>query len=63
MHSKELKLHNLLSVFGIKQEITPVPMAHVGREWETLSEHIREGVVTPLSLLCVNEYIPKVSLL
>lgn len=63
MHSKELKLHNLLSVFGIKQEITPMAMAHVGREWEILSEHVREGVVIPLPLVCVSEHIPKMSLL
>lgn len=56
-------MHNLLSVFGIKQEITPMAMAHVGREWQILSEHVREGVVIPLSLVCVNEHIPKMSLL
>lgn len=55
MHSKELKLHNMLSVFGIKQEMTPMPMPHVGREWEMLSEHVREGVFILLSLVCVNE--------
>lgn len=55
MHSKELKLHSMLSVFGIKQEITPMPMPHVGREWEMLSEHVREDVAILLFLVYVNE--------
>lgn len=38
-------------------------MPHVGREWEMLLEYVREGVVISLSLVCVSEYIPKMSLL
>lgn len=32
-----------------------MPVPHVGREWEMLSEHVREGVVIVLSLVCVDE--------
>lgn len=45
----------MLSVFGIMQESTPMPMPRVRREGEMLSEHFREGVVIPFSLVCVNE--------